>query len=153
MQIVGRGYEEALARNVDMQEGIGIKTTMLSTDDLRRLMPGIRVEDIGGAAWEPDSGFADPNATTFAFAAAARRLGVAIRTECEATRIVTAGHRVVAVETSEGRIDTPAVVLAPGAWGNRLLAPLGLDFDLTRTACRSRSSAGRRRCAIGPTWW
>ena len=131
VQIVGRGYEEALARNVDMQEGIGIKTTMLSTDDLRRLMPGIRVEDIGGAAWEPDSGFADPNATTFAFAAAARRLGVAVRTECEATRIVTAGHRVVAVETSEGRIDTPAVVLAPGAWGNRLLAPLGLDFDLT----------------------
>ncbi len=48
VQIVGRGYEEALARNVDMQEGIGIKTTMLSTDDLRRLMPGIRVEDIGG---------------------------------------------------------------------------------------------------------
>jgi sarcosine oxidase subunit beta len=130
VQIVGRGYEEALARNVDMQEGIGIKTTLLSTDDLRRLMPGIRVDDIGAAAWEPESGFADPNATTFAFAAAARRLGVAIRTECEATRIVTSGHRVVGVETAEGRIDTPVVVLAPGAWGNRLLAPLGLEFGL-----------------------
>jgi sarcosine oxidase subunit beta len=114
-----------------MQEGIGIKTTLLSTDDLRRLMPGIRVDDIGAAAWEPESGFADPNATTFAFAAAARRLGVAIRTECEATRIVTSGHRVVAVETADGRIDTPVVVLAPGAWGNRLLAPLGLEFGLT----------------------
>src|SRR5262245_54837437 len=117
VQIVGRGYEEALAHNVDTQERLGIKTTIISTDDLKRLMPGIRVDDVGAAAWEPESGFADPNATTFAFAAAARQLGVAIRTECEATRIVTADHKVVAVETSEGRIDTPVVVLVPGAWG------------------------------------
>src|SRR5262249_20151402 len=99
VQIVGRGYEDALAHNVDAQERIGIKTTLIAPDELRRLMPGIRVDDIGAAAWEPDSGFADPNATTFAFAAAARKLGVAIRTECEATSIVAAHHRVVAVET------------------------------------------------------
>jgi sarcosine oxidase subunit beta len=130
VQIVGRGYEEALTRNVDAQERIGIKTALISTDDLSRMMPRISVDDIGAAAWEPDSGFADPNATTFAFAAAARQLGVAIRTECEATAIVTAGDRVRAVETAEGRIDTPVVVLVPGAWGNALLAPLGLDFGL-----------------------
>jgi sarcosine oxidase subunit beta len=130
VQIVGRGYEGALRANVDDQERLGIKTAIISTDDLQRMMPGIRVDDIGAAAWEPDSGFADPSATTFAFAAAARQLGVAIRTECEATAIVTAGSRVVAVETSQGRIDTPVVVLVPGAWGNALLAPLGLDFGL-----------------------
>jgi sarcosine oxidase subunit beta len=130
VQIVGRGYEEALTRNVDAQERIGIKTALISPDDLQRMMPGIRVDDVGAAAWEPDSGFADPNATTFAFAAAARQLGVSIRTECEAMAIVTAGDRVAAVETSQGRIDTPVVVLVPGAWGNALLAPLGLDFGL-----------------------
>src|SRR5262249_1127930 len=130
VQIVGRGYEDALAHNVDAQERIGIKTTLIAPDELRRLMPGIRVDDIGAAAWEPASGFADPNAPTFAFAAAARKLGVAIRTECEATSIVAAHHRVVAVETSQGRIDTPVVVLVPGAWANTLLATLGLDFGL-----------------------
>ncbi len=88
------------------------------------------VDDIGAAAYEPGSGFADPNATTFAFAEAARRLGATILTQCEATRIVTARDRVIAVETSRGRIDTPAVVLAPGAWARRLLDPLGLDFAL-----------------------
>jgi sarcosine oxidase subunit beta len=130
VQIVGRGYEAALAHNVDVQERLGIRTTVVSPDDLRRLMPGIRTDDIGAAAWEPDSGFADPSATTFAFAAAARQRGVTIQTGCEATRIVTAGHRVAAVETSQGRIDTPVVVLVPGAWGNALLEPLGLDFGL-----------------------
>ncbi len=39
--------------------------------------------------------------------------------------------RVTGVETREGRVDAPVVVLAPGAWAGRLLAPLGLDFGLT----------------------
>ncbi len=93
-------------------------------------MPGLRIDDLGGVAWEPNSGFADPNATTFAFAAAARRLGVTVQTRCEALAIVRDGDRVSAVETTAGRIDTRSVVLVPGAWGDRLLEPLGLDFGL-----------------------
>jgi sarcosine oxidase subunit beta len=130
LQIVPRGYEEALARNVAVQQGIGIKTRVVSSEEILPLLPECRVEDIGAAAYEPDSGFADPNATTFAFAEAARRLGVTIRTRCEAARIVTEKGRVAAVETTDGRIDTPTVVLVPGAWGQRLLDPLGLDFGL-----------------------
>ena len=131
LQIVPRGYEQALARNVAVQQGIGIKTRVVSSDEVRSLLPECRVEDIGAAAYEPDSGFADPNATTFAFAEASRRLGVTIRTRCEAARIVIENGRVAAVETTQGRIDTPTVVLVPGAWGQRLLDPFGLDFGLT----------------------
>lgn len=131
LQIVPPGYEEALARNVAMQQRIGIKTRAVARDEIRSLLPESHVDDIGAAAYEPDSGFADPNATTFAFAEAARRLGAVIETHCEATRIVTQGERVVAVETSNGRIDTPVVVLVPGAWAAPLLQPLGLDFGLT----------------------
>jgi sarcosine oxidase subunit beta len=130
VQIVGRGYEQALGRNVARQQRLGVKTSLIAPDDLQRLVPGIRVDDIGGAAHEPDSGFADPNATTFAFAEAARKRGATIRTGCEAQRLVLEGGRVAGVETAEGRIDTRAVVVAPGAWGNPLLASLGLDFGL-----------------------
>ncbi len=130
LQIVGRGYEEALRRNVERQRRIGIDTRVVPLQEIRELIPGCRVDDIGGAAWEPGSGYADPNATTFAFAEAARRRGVTIETGCEATRIVTDHGRVVAVETTRGRIDTPVAVLVPGAWAQRLLAPLGLDFGL-----------------------
>ena len=130
LQIVPRGHEAALGRNVERQQRIGIDTRVVSRDEIRGLLPEAVVDDIGAAAYEPGSGFADPNATTFAFAEAARRLGATILTQCEATRIVTARDRVIAVETSRGRIDTPAVVLAPGAWARRLLDPLGLDFAL-----------------------
>jgi sarcosine oxidase subunit beta len=130
LELVPRGYEAALRRNVETQQRIGIKTELVSHDDLRRLAPGIRVDDVGGAAWEPDSGFADPNATAFAFAAAAQRGGARIETGREVTRVLVERGRVAGVETPQGRVDAPVVVLVPGAWAGRLLGPLGLDFGL-----------------------
>ena len=131
VEVVGPEHAKAMAANVAMQQGVGIDTRLVSNEELRGISPDMRVDDIGAAAYEPGSGFADPNATTFAFAAAARRLGVTIETGCEALRIVTEGGRVAGLETSGGRISTPVVVAVPGAWAGRLLDPLGLDFSLT----------------------
>src|SRR6266446_4652476 len=124
------GYEAALARNVSRQQSLGINTQVVAPDRVKDLLPGCRIDDLGAAAWEPDSGFADPNATTFAFAEAARRLGARIETGCKVTKLVTERGRVVGVETSRGRVDAGAVVLVPGAWAGPLLKPLGLDFGL-----------------------
>src|SRR5207247_2336634 len=97
---------------------------LLSPEDLPRLLPGASTDDVGGAAWEPESGFADPNATAFAFAAAAIRGGARIETARDVTRVVVEHGRVVGVETREGRVAAPVVVLVPGAWAGRLLEPL-----------------------------
>jgi sarcosine oxidase subunit beta len=131
VQIVDPAHAEALRANVAMQQGLGIDTRLVSREELTEISPDLRVDDVGAAAYEPGSGFADPNATTFAFAAAARRLGATIETDCEALRIVTEGGRVAGVETSRGRVAAPVVVAVPGAWAGRLLDPLGLDFGLT----------------------
>jgi sarcosine oxidase, subunit beta len=130
VQVVAHGYEDKLRANVAAQQALGIDTRAVSAEDLREIQPGMYVEDVGAAAYEPTSGFADPNATAYAFAAAAERLGARIWTHCEATRIVTEGERVVAVETTQGRIATENVVLAPGAYANRVLTGLGLDYGL-----------------------
>ena len=131
IQLVGRGLEDNLRRNVAMQQRIGIKTELVAPEDLTRLLPGARTDDVGAAAWEPESGFADPNATTFAFAAAAARSGTRVETGREVTRVVVERGRVAGVETERERIMAPTVVLVPGAWSNPLLRPLGLDLPLT----------------------
>jgi sarcosine oxidase, subunit beta len=153
LQIVGRGHERALAANVAWQRRLGVNTRQVTADEVRAILPGAYADDIGAAAYEPDSGFADPSATAFAFAEAARRGGARIETGCEATRIITGNDRVVAVETSRGRIDTPAVVLAPGPWGGRLLEPLGLDFGLVPyriqvSIFRWPAGFAHRHCAV-----
>jgi sarcosine oxidase subunit beta len=131
VQIVDPAHADALRANVAMQQRLGIDTRLVSREELTEISPDLRVDDVGAAAYEPGSGFADPNATTFAFAAAARRLGATIETDCEALRIVTEGGRVAGVETSRGRVAAPVVVAVPGAWAGRLLDPIGLDFGLT----------------------
>jgi sarcosine oxidase subunit beta len=130
LALVPRGRESALARNVARQQRLGIDTRVVSDEEARAIFPELSLADVGAAAYEPGSGYADPSATAFAFAEAARRRGATIETGCEARRIVVERDRVVGVETDRGRIDAPTVVLAPGAWAQRLLAPLGLDFQL-----------------------
>ncbi len=130
LRFVKPRYEPQLRANVAMLRAVGVNTELITADDVCELDPGCRVDDLTVAAYEPDSGYADPSATTFGFAARARQLGVAVRTGVEARAIVTAGDRVVGVETTDGTVTTETVVLANGAWAPALLAPLGLDFGL-----------------------
>jgi sarcosine oxidase subunit beta len=130
LQLVGPEYREALRRNVVRQQRLGIETREISLDETRALLPGIELDGVGAVAYEPGSGFADPTATAYAFAAAAGRAGASIETHCEALRIVVEHGRVAAVETSAGRVATRAVVIAAGAWAQPLLDPLGLDWGL-----------------------
>ena len=130
LQVVNPVDEDHLRANVAMQRELGATTSVVTPDDLREIEPLMRTDDITVAAFEPDSGFADPNATVYGFAGAAAGLGVQICTGTEATAIRTKHGRVEAVETAAGRILTENVLLAGGAWANSLLDPLGIDLGL-----------------------
>jgi sarcosine oxidase subunit beta len=130
VQLVGHAYADALRRNVERQQRLGINTRAITPAEVREILPGCETDDVGAAAWEADSGFADPAATAFAFAEAARNRGAAIETGVEVLRVLTVGSRVTGVETTAGRIEAPTVVIVAGAWSSTLLAPLGLDYGL-----------------------
>jgi sarcosine oxidase subunit beta len=131
VQLVGPAYAAALRRNVARQQKLGINTREIAPDDVKTILPGVETSDVGAAAWEPDSGFADPSAAAFGFAEGARRRGATIETGVEVRRIVVEGGRVTGVETDKGLVSTPKVVVAAGAWSTPLLAPLGLSFPLS----------------------
>ena len=79
VQLVGPQYAAALARNVARQQRLGIATKLITPAEVREILPGCEIADVGAAAWEADSGFADPAATAFAFAEAARNRGATHR--------------------------------------------------------------------------
>jgi sarcosine oxidase subunit beta len=130
VQLVGHAYADALRRNVERQQRLGIDTRAITPAEVREILPGCETDDVGAAAWEADSGFADPAATAFAFAEAARNRGATIETGVEVLRVLAEGSRVRGVETTAGRIEAPTVVIVAGAWSSTLLAPLGLDYGL-----------------------
>jgi sarcosine oxidase subunit beta len=131
VQLVKHAHRDALHRNIARQQTLGIDTRLIDDRELRDLLPGVVIDDVGGAAYEKSSGYADPNATAFGFAAAARRRGVTVETGVHVTRVIVENGRVAGVDTTHGRISSPTVVLVPGAWATPLLQPLGLALPLT----------------------
>ena len=127
---------EHLEANVAMQREVGANAHLITAEQARELDPSLYVGDVELLAYEPDSGFADPNATAFGFARAALALGIEFRLDTAVARILTDGGRVTGVETSRGAIAAPVVVVAAGAWANGLFAPLGLDLGLVPTEAR-----------------
>ena len=126
VNVVAPPYADNLRRNVAMLRGIGINTTAITAAELRELQPFTNVEDIGAAAYEPDSGYADPAETVEGFRRRAAELGAQIRQWTAVTQVVRQESRVTGVDTSAGRIDAASVIVAAGAWSRRLCAEFGL---------------------------
>lgn len=125
----GPGREANLARlhaNVALQNGVGIPSRVISPAELRALQPFAQVDDLGAAAFEPDSGYVDAIAATRGMARAAERAGATIHEGRAVLGIETAGERVVGLRTADGRVEAAAVVCAAGPWSNALLEPIGV---------------------------
>jgi sarcosine oxidase subunit beta len=121
VRLVDETNVSKLQANVEMLERIGINTSVVGAAELREIAPSWKVDDVVAAAYEPDSGCADPFATTHGFAERARQLGAEIRIHTEVTDVVHAGGKVQGVETTTGPISAPVVIVAGGAWAIPLL--------------------------------
>ncbi len=130
LQLVPEEEERALRANVAMLSRIGIVTELLDGDQLAELVPGIEMDGFTRAAWEPESGYADPNAATASLVAAAVDRGARLVQGAPVIAIRTAGDRVVGVDTPRGSWDAPIVVNAAGAWAGLIASLVGLDLPL-----------------------
>jgi sarcosine oxidase, subunit beta len=122
---------DRLRRNVQMLQRVGVNTSVLTAQELRELQPFTQVEDLTVAAYEPESGYADPRATATAFMQQAQRQGATLHEGVVVTAIRTSGGRVVSVDTSAGPFEAPIVIVAAGPWSDRLLRTADIDFPLT----------------------
>ena len=120
LQLVGRPYVDHLHQNVAMLRRLGIDTRVLSPEDVRELQPFARVDDVGAAAYEPESGYASPADTVEGFRRRAEDLGVRILQGTPVVRILRRNSRVHGVATPDGEIGSDVVVVAAGAWAPRL---------------------------------
>lgn len=120
----------ALAANVAMHRRVGIDARHLTADEVGALEPRLVRDDVAAAAWEPESGYADPVGVTVGYAAAARRLGVEVRVGVEVAELLVDREAVVGIETNAGRVAVRTVVVAAGYASRALLAPLGVDPPL-----------------------
>jgi sarcosine oxidase subunit beta len=114
-----------------MNQDIGIPTFLISSDDVARLAPFFVTEDFDIAAYEPESGYADPSATTTSLMAAAKDKGARLVQDCTVTGIIVNSGKVKGVNTSQGDFFAPVVVNSAGAWADVINTMVGLDIPYT----------------------
>ncbi len=134
IQLVAPEYTDHLRANVAMHQHIGIPSLLVTADDVRRLAPYFTANDFEVAAYEPESGYADPSATTMALMNAARQRGARLVQDCLVSGVRVEGGKVTGVLTDKGEYSAPIVVNAAGAWAAQVgrLAGVELPIDTWR---------------------
>ncbi len=133
---------EGLRANVALQQRVGVRTEILTTDEVARRWPYLQTDDLLAAAYEPESGYADPNLTLNSYIEGAKRRGVEFSLETEVIGVRMEGGKVQGVDTSNGAFDAPVVINCAGAWG----APVSrlAEVDVPIDSCRVQVAFYRR---------
>ncbi len=130
MLIAGSEAKEAVEQNVAMQQSLGISTQLISVQDAKQVAPMFELADADAIVYEPESGYSDPYAVSSTYARRAQDMGAGINLWTPVTGLrVSSGH-VEGVQTAQGDIATPRVVIAAGPWSRALFQGLGLDLPI-----------------------
>ncbi len=129
--LVDHENADKLKANVAMHQRVGVNTRVVTPEDIKEIEPACTPDRVALGAYEPESGYADPLLTTFAFAEQARRLGADLREGVTVTGLLAGASAVRGVRTSQGMIETPVVVNAAGCWAAPLGRMVGLDIPIT----------------------
>ncbi len=120
-----------LRANHELQVAAGLKTVQLvSTDDIVRMVPQVRADDIIGGSFCSTDGFVDPYSVMTGFTLRAIDQGAQLIREAAVTGIVRDAQGVAGVETEQGTVATRTVVNAAGAWSARIAKMAGLDLPV-----------------------
>jgi glycine/D-amino acid oxidase-like deaminating enzyme len=120
-----------LRANYQRQIELGLKSVqLLQPDDVARLAPEIRADDIIGGSFCSTDGFVDPHSVMTGFMERALERGVELLRETEATGIRRDGQGVLGVETTQGFVAGRVVVNAAGPWAGVLAKRAGVDLPV-----------------------
>jgi sarcosine oxidase, subunit beta len=128
--LVGPEHASELRANVRRLRRAGVETTALEPEELRELQPFAAVDDVGAAAYEPESGYADPVSTTLAFLEQARSHGLRVAEGATALGLRVEAGRVSGADTNLGAVEARTTVLAGGAWTTALLRGHGIELPV-----------------------
>jgi len=139
-----------LKANKERQNALGVTNVeWVAAEDIVKMVPQLRVDDILGGTFCPTDGFVDPHSVMMGFMLNAREKGVRLWLDTQVTgidvecgdlsplskaltsqRTPNASSRITGVQTSRGFISTRVVVNAAGAWAAEIAKMAGADLPV-----------------------
>ena len=120
----------AMERRAAGLQAAGVAAQLLDRNEVCHLEPGLSPASVTGALYHANEGELNPFKLVQAYALRGRQQGLEVRTHTEVTRVRSQGGRVTGVDTPTGHIPAGWVVLAAGAWTQRLARSFAVDLPL-----------------------
>ena len=127
----GQHHLDYLNANRAKQQACGLNNVeMLAPEDILKILPQMRADDVVGGSFCQTDGFVDPYSMMTAFASRARDRGVKLWLGTEVTGIDVKSGRVSGVMTSRGQVATRVVVNAGGPWAGVVAQLAGVEIPV-----------------------
>src|SRR5207253_9223475 len=122
------GYLKA---NRERQNALGVTNVeWVSPEDIVKMVPQLRVDDILGGTYCPTDGFVDPHSVMMGFMMKARERGVRLWLDTKVTGIEVDNGQVTGVTTTRGPVSAPIIVNAAGAWAAEVALLAGAELPV-----------------------
>jgi glycine/D-amino acid oxidase-like deaminating enzyme len=121
---------EAMARRADRLQAAGVDAQLLDRGEACRLEPGLAPGSVLGALYHAGEADLNPFKLVHAYVRRGQQHGLEVRTQAEVTKVCVDRGRVTGVETRDGHVASGWVVLAAGAWAQRLARTAGVELAL-----------------------
>jgi sarcosine oxidase, subunit beta len=122
---------EYLRRNQELQIPLGLKSVqMLTREEIVRVLPQIRADDVVGGSFCATDGFVDPYSVMVGFISAATKNGARLCRDAEVIGIELDTQGIAGVKTTKGTIATRTVVNAAGPWAAQVAQLAGVDLPV-----------------------
>ncbi len=117
-------------KNVELQNKFGVPSRIITPEEAREIVPSLNMEGVIAAAWNHTDGKANPFKAVFAYANAAKKLGVKIYEYTMAKDIKLENGSIKEVVTDRGVIKTRRVINAANGWAKLLNEKIGVNIPI-----------------------
>jgi sarcosine oxidase subunit beta len=120
-----------LRTNYEKQTALGLENVRLITaDEIRRMFPQLRSDDIVGGSFCSTDGFVDPYSAMNGFMGWAVDHGTKLWKNTQVTNIQLDAKGIAGVETTRGFVSTRKAVNAAGAWAASIAGMVHLELPV-----------------------
>jgi glycine/D-amino acid oxidase-like deaminating enzyme len=140
LRLVRNGYlrlghderdREAFERSARAQRELGVADAqVLEREQLARLVPDLRVQDVCAGLWGPSDGYLDGHLYCGLLAELARAAGARVLAPAALLGAEPLPGARTRLATSAGALECEAIVIAAGAWAGRVASVLGRELRI-----------------------
>jgi sarcosine oxidase, subunit beta len=126
-----QSHLDYLRENYTRQVAMGLNSVeLLTADEVAKMSPELRNDDIRGGSFCATDGFVDPYSVMTGFMERASEHGAELMCDTEVTGIVVDARGVTGVETNRGFIASRVVVNAAGPWAGLVAKLANVDLPV-----------------------